>query len=506
MVSRSEKIIIASFGTMAALTAVHYFIYQGPGSYFDSSWIWYASLRNNLTLVIDFFILLALFSVAVFGFWSFVGNQKFNLFIFLLLLIFSVFTKPLGSADMSFYYSQGKVAAENRNTFVVNWKKIPFGDKSIKYFDEDQKSYPYGPITLTISHLFYDLSRGNMVVFAFLAKIFNLLGAVCCAVLVGFIRRMLGRAVVLQDEIYNYIISPFILFEVGVNGHLDPWFVVFVLLAILAAVKNLWQYVLPLLIIGIWIKYLPIIFLPIFLFWFLNRVTKNNLPKMLWITIVGIFLATSITFASWYPYWQGPEVFSGITKQFSIVNLSPSINTPVYILEKLLSTGPELIRNFGLQILAIFRIIIFAFVVYLAFPIAKNTILKVSKRERVEDVYFIKALYLASLLYLYLVQKTFWPWYLILPFFIGWILIGIEKSPWISLVQKYFYAPLLIYYLINFILDVLYFRYLTNYGLGYLSVFMLRESISLIYALVCIFPLYYIIRWRKNNYEYKSAP
>lgn len=464
--------------------------------YFESSWIFCAAQASGVMKALSI-LLITVFvgSLIVSGYalWKkYEARELANkplIFLAITYIFLAIITVPFGSSDTSYYFSAGASAHGGLNPYVDDWML----DKSFVGSDVVSKIYgfSYGPIMLTFFKWLYEVSFHNAAIFVTIWKLFLAAVLVC----VGWATHRLLQAqeikIVRASFLIFWLSQPLLLFEVLVNGHFDVLWLLFILLAIRAAIHKRWWIVIPALIIGIWIKFLPLLVAPFFALWWWQETTRFTWKKQLSQAIFGCLLGAGITIISWHGLWQGFKVFNLIALQskwavdsaFSVIyySLKPIFawmfhDRAHWVLTRSVQGGLVLLVG------------------YLLWPYIKKIFLVLLKKYSLTPEQYIKMMFFSFFVYLSLWQKSFWPWYA------AWIIpLGIlayEQSRnvllgrilvWISLVPLSFY-PL---WLLNW--------YVRNTD-AVPELWFQQLFVTLVWG----YPLYLLFKLRKDNFGFSD--
>lgn len=391
---------------------------------------------------------------------------------------------PFGSSDMNYYFNAGKAIHEGINPYIQEW---PNRKDFVWPVEKNMvTSFSYGPLTASVFAWLYSLSD-NVVWFMIAWRVIMLGFFVGSGALVVTLLKLYGADFNPTAVRMLWFTQPLLLFEWLVNGHFDVVWLVFLLLAFWAAHFKKWWLAIPCLVIGIWVKFIPVFMLPWFVLWWWQGVNKGTWRPQLGQAAIGLVLGGLITVAAWYPYWVGPGVFNSliiqskwaVTSYFAII---------YYSLQPLfgwwLGTGAHW------YLTRVVHAALFAVVVYLLIPYVKQVWRLIFKKISWDDSAYLTAIFVTMLVYLFVWQKSFWPWYAawLLPF---GIILSVHKNNWyahkiavwISLAPLTFYPVWLINWFITGAdggskLWFYYFFVLTVSG----------------------YPLYLLFKWRQKKY------
>lgn len=453
---------------------------------FSTSWPFCTSLLSVQQNMLQFFILLLTFSVLVFGGKYLMQHLLLDkkkitkgVGLFLILSVFfSVFILPFTSNDLNYYFDVGATIEEGINPYTQDR-----ATQNNYIFDSEKDSangVMYGPITVALFQLFYKISQGNIFLFALLFKIFILITFFTVSILTWVLIKDLNIKINKNIFFIFFLTQPLVIWEWVVNGHFDGLWLIFVLLSILFANKGKWWLVITCLTMGIWIKFIPLLMVPWFALWWWQGLERGNYKKNILEIIVGIILSIFTTIFVWFKYWSGLEVFEAIAVQskwavnslFSVLYYS---FRPVF--EFLIG------QNYHWYLTRVLHLVLLVFLIYMVYPYIKKAFLILSKKIKLTPIEYIQAIFVTMLLYLFIWQKSFWPWYVVWLLPLGLILLSKNKYInkifiYISLVPLLFYIP---WMATATNAHKLWFFY---YAVG----------------LVMIYPLFQLYKWRKKDY------
>jgi hypothetical protein len=416
---------------------------------------------------------------------------KGKYYYFIIIVFLALLVVPFGSSDMSYYFNAGKAMENGLNPYVQDWPN----QKDFIFPVEKNiiTSFSYGPIVASMFRFLYAASGGSVLMFMILWRIITLLFFIICACLLYKLIKLYKLNLTWENFFVLWFTQPLLLFEWIVNGHFDVFWLVFLLLALLFSFSKQWWLVVPCLTIGIWFKFIPIFMVPWFVLWWWQGVARDNWYKQLTQAVVGLFLGAVITYFSWLPYWTGFGVFKSVIIQSKWAVIS-------YFAIIYYSLKPSFVLFLGdnahWYLTRITHAVLLSVALYLVWPYVKKIIQLIVKKQKWQDLDFITAIFITMFTYLFIWQKSFWPWYgaWLLPF---GIILSLKKqgSPyvrsiigWISLSPLTFYAV----WIINWMKT-------GNDGgnqLWFYYYFVLTVS---------AYPLYLIFNWRKKNYFLDSG-
>ncbi len=406
------------------------------------------------------------------------NKKAYLLIIFFIICAFLI--APFGSGDTIYYFNAGKAVENGINPYTESWSIA-------NYFFSPNNTMTigvmYGPIILFGFKVIYKISLGNPLIFIILWKLLMILALIIAGFLIFKLIKIYSPDSDKRIFYFFWLTQPLILFEWIVNGHFDALWLIPILLAFIFSHKKQWWLTIIFLTISIWIKFIPLLITPWFILWWWQDLNKNNYSKKSMEAILGISISTLITYFAWLPFWQGMKVFQPLILQskwavFSIFStayytLQPSFNSLLtnqshWILTRLI--------HLSLLIVAI----------YFAYPLFKKAFLVLFKKIPLKESDYILAIFISLLIYLFIWQKSFWPWYITWIIPLGLIVYNHKKNIylekiliWLSLSPLFFYA----------------IQMLTSTKTHQLWIFY--------YVVITImaYPLWQLIKWRKNNYD-----
>lgn len=387
---------------------------SGSPCYFQTNWLHCGkvlSLGGKIEVFVLFTAIVACFVITGWQMWKRFkepGLEKSKLsWWFMALPLLAVFVLPLGSSDTSYYFSAGRAFSEGTNAYVAPW--VVTKDFGFPVPVNTITGFSYGPIIALLFQGLYRLSGGSLLIFLLLWKVFLVLvligsGLVVVRLVGSTENTSQGRATTLLF----WVAQPMLLFEWVVNGHFDGLWLLTILGAIWAARVRKWWLVVPLLAIGTWIKFLPILVAPFFVLWWWQSLNGTTWKKYVVQMVVGVVGGLIITLLSWWPYWAGPSVFASIVVQskWAVISVFACVYYTLKPLAELIFGGNAhwyLTRaaQGGLAIV----------LVYLLYPLIKKSCLVLVRRLRLEDGEYVQMIFIFLLLYLMVWQKSFLPWY-----------------------------------------------------------------------------------------------
>ncbi len=397
---------------------------------------------------------------------------------------------PFGSSDMSYYFAAGRAQVGGLNIYTESW----YMEKDFVYPVPHDTiiGFSYGPIIAHLFRMLYQISGGEIVWFMLYWKMF-MLGCIIAAVfLIKKLIQTLGSSIDKKALYAVFLLQPLVLFEILVNGHFDVLWILAVLAAIIYAHKKRWSLVIPLLIVGVWVKFVPALMAPFFLLWWWQSFTKENWKIQVRETILGIFLGGLVSVVAWYSYWEGFSVFKSVLIQskWAVMSLFASFYfslKPLFV---------SLFHDNAHQVLTrLVHGLVFVLFVYFLWPYVKKVIAIIRKKTVWSTSEYIAAMFVFLLVYLLVWQKSFLPWYGLwfLPF--GLVLYSTHKSVLVLRIIRWLTISPFVYYLL-WLLD----WYLTRTDAGS-EVWFYWSIVTVVF----LYPLHNLLVWRKHSFEIKES-
>ncbi len=462
--------------------------------FFQSSTLLCPAVLSVNEKIVSLLIVIVMTSVfALFGWklWSILKKMdispKFKKISALIAFLFisAILVVPFGSSDMSYYFAAGRAQNQGLNIYHDHWQM----EKEFVYPVpmSDIIGFSYGPI---IAHAFsglYQISNNESVWFMVMWKLLMATSVVLCGYSIYRLISLLDGKVDKKLIYAVFLLQPLLVFETVVNGHFDVLWLICVLEAIIAAHKKKWIWVIPLLVIGIWIKFVPALIAPFFLLWWWQSITKENWKKQLWRTVGGVVLGVVITTLVWHKYWIGPEVFQSVVIQskWAVMSLFAVIYFSLKpLFESVFGSNAHWILTRGVHV-AVFTV--FA---YVLFPYFKKVFSILRKKMVWETGDYIAGMFVFLLVYLLVWQKSFLPWYGLWFLPLGIVLYSIYQNPYLLRITRWITLSPFIYYLL-WLVD----WFFTHTDAG--------SELWFYYAMVGIvflYPFSIILEWRASGF------
>ena len=403
--------------------------------------------------------------------------KKQLMVIFLIISIFAIIAAPFTSSDVIYYYHIGRAVASGINPYLSYWtieNKFYFPQVS-----EQVSGVMYGPLTVYLFFFVYKIVLGSLSAFVITWKaLMVILFYACSLLLMKIIRQEEDGAN--ENAIWLWLFNPLVIWEWLVNGHFDAFWILPLLAAISFAYKKKWFLVSVVLTIGIWIKFIPIIITPLFILWWLKSSEKIVEKIKTAVFIILFFLFSTILF--WSKFWGGVATIKPLIIQ-SKWALQSFFALIYYSLLPFFQTW--LGDNAHYYLTRLVHLLLLVLVFTLFFTLLRNGVRNLFKKENWSNISYVNSIFLTLFIYLFVWQKSLWPWYAVwlLPLLIIMIQdlknVGAKKIfIWLSVAPLFFYIPWMLMDKSEF---QLWFSWL---------------SVLLIVA----YPLVELFKWRKNSY------
>lgn len=285
-------------------------------------------------------ILLFLLYFNYFFLWRYFNDRELSEKSLRKVLIFSVlftltlvFLVPKSGGDFYHYiFEDAVLVSYQQNPYLVAPVDLP--QEPLSWLS-NWRNLPsqHGPFKFFLTQPAYYISQGLVVPAVFLYKLLYAFFFIASIFLVYKILKYLSRPWT-NFALMLFAWNPLIVLAPHISGGNDILLLFWMLLAVYMAVTNRFHLATIFLTLSILVKYVTIIFLPIFLVYYLFQET-SFISKL---TSLGrhllIFSATSLLL--FLPFWQGPEIFAGtlwVGKYFS------ANSVPGFLYMSLVSSG-----------------------------------------------------------------------------------------------------------------------------------------------------------------------
>lgn len=440
---------VAGWLTALAWTAVAYFVQTSKNCSALSHYNLIEAPLAWLFLTITIF----LFSLSAVQAYGLVSNgslapiSRVGKYTPIVLAGLALLVVPFNTHDISFYFGAGQAAHRGLNVFTAQWSMVdsfycPGVNSSIT-------GIMYGPLTVLFIEFIYFLSGAQPILFIFFWKLWMLLGMVIAGQLTFYLVRyhsiFIDQATFIDQGRFNLLwyAQPILLWHWVANGQFDVWWFIMVLAAFILAIRGQWAGVIICLLVGIWIKFIPLLMAPWFALWWWQSIGRENWKVAVTRLGAGVLGTGIITWLSWKPFWQGFVVFKATILQSKwAVN---SLFAALYFTLKPLAVA-ALDARAHLALTSLLQGGLLLLALFMVWPLITKSLPVVLRRARWQPVDFIQAIFISMLVYLIFWQKSFWPWYIswLLPLGIILFFISAAKSlrwltVWLSVAPLFFY-------------------------------------------------------------------
>ncbi len=467
-------------------------IIQG-NCFFQNSWLGCASDASPAIHAVMWLIICVFVGVFIIGGYmlfrscliDYDMNEKYLKIATVVCLLAACVALPVGSGDVSYYYAAGQAVQAQKNIFIEPWARQ--NQFAFPNTAADISGFTYGPITASIFRTFYQISGNSFLVFTLIWKALSLASLVALGMIVRHIVRTYFPVTNTRYFMYFWLMQPLVLFEVVVNGHFDIVWLVCVLIAIWLVLRKKWFWVVPALVIGIWIKFVPLLLAPVFALWWWSD-TKSTLWLRYTVAVAGgLGVGGVLTYVAWKPFWHGFAVFNSLILQskWAVNSLFSALYftaQPLFVL--ILKTQAHWYLTRFVQGALVLLI------VYLLYPILVRTLKVLVRKQSLGVPDGVAFIFIGLVVYLAVWQKSFWPWYTIwlMPF--AMLLLGYKNiyvnqiMIWVSVVPLVQYA---LWMLVFFVSKTDAATQIWYAYVNFLSLWAL--------------PLYWLVKWRKRSYQ-----
>lgn len=479
-------LIFFVWGLLAAITGIQLNKVLAYHCFFLNNWPFCSASISTIDQVVQIGLLIGV--ITFFAWFSYQLYHQFFLKITTIdwslvvwpSLIAAVLILPFGSSDFQYYFGLGQAVHDGVNPYTSSFlvqHPFLFVEPGIDY--SFALTTMYGPIVVSLLAFIVQFSFDSLILFTVYWK-FLMLG-VFLFIGLWFKNKFFNHKLSLFFWPF-WLLQPLILWEWLANGHFDGLWLIFVLWAVILAKRGLWWAVVIVLTIALWIKLVPILFLPWFCLWWWQGLNKNNWLKQCSLMMVGLLVGGLVSVLVWLPYWQGFKVFQPLILQSKWV-VNSLFGFIYYGLEPVAWLIWGSAAHFWLTRLV--HGLLFLISLYFLWPYAKKVWLLIIKKITWQPADYYQAMFISLLVFISIWQKSFWPWYMIwlLPF--GWLVLNesvnghlLKAVRWLS------WSPLL-FYVINLaaggdLWNIWFFLFIVVVIIGY--------------------PLWQIYQWRKVNY------
>ncbi len=298
--------------------------------------------RPQASLIYILFIVFA-FTLFLCNLWLFFSNKigltylKYSSISNVIILIFAY---PFLSSDIFNYIFDAKILVTyNLNPYTHKALDFP-SDDWIRFMRWTHRYSPYGPLWLIYSLVPFTFGFGKFILTLFSFKIFIGVFHLINTYIIYQILKQLNPNKVHFGTAF-YALNPLFLIEGVVNAHNDIILATFLLLSIYFIVNKSKLLSIITLVLGFFIKYVPILNLPWLVYFFSKKDNNYNRLLILNIMTLGIFTyiistlrieipfiskgSTQVQFQPWYLFWTLPYLALIQKKELAIVAIILSV-------------------------------------------------------------------------------------------------------------------------------------------------------------------------------------
>ena len=307
---------------------------------------------------------------------------------------------PIFSIDLFEYIIRGRILGiYNANPYVyapVNFSKDILYDV---IFWKDQPMI-YGPVWAYLVTSAVSIAKDSIFLSQFLVKSILLIFHISLSYVIFAISKHVGSKEG-KEIMLSYLLNPFILVMVLVDGHMDTVMMCFLALSILMLFRRRIYFSFFLLAMSILTKYFPIIFIPFYLV-YLWEGRKNNV-RYFWEIFLAFVLMAGSAALLYGPLWVGLETFSAL----KIVGTGFDTNTFPYI-------AYSVIQSLGIDISEKF----FRYMSYAAFFLVYVSIFVVFVKAKDKGRALLASVFWIFAAYIFLASFQLGAWYFmwVIPF------------------------------------------------------------------------------------------
>ncbi|WP_459909932.1 hypothetical protein [Desulfotomaculum defluvii] len=330
----------------------------------------------------------------------------------LLFTVIFILLFPFACEDVYYYIASGQLQyTYQENPYlktphqIIGWQEDPFLSTTGWGFLLN----PYGPLWNMVTALLVSLAAERLWLALLILKVFAGILHMINLFLIGYAAKELNLKPTQAMVVYGW--NPLLLFELPGHAHNDVLLLTFLILAFICLATTRATFVLPLLTISAMVKYTSVLLGPPIALWLILKKKYLSL-------VVSTTLLILLVLLVWAPYWEGIETLAGLFRQMNFY----SIKSLHYLLFMGLSQWFANIPNTqAFQISS--RIFLGIFGVLYAYMLYHLW----SKREPASISGLVKLCIVIFILYLFLINKWFQPWYFC--WFIPLLALCKETSP-----------------------------------------------------------------------------
>lgn len=231
-----------------------------------------------------------------------------------------IFFYPLTSTDIYDLTFRAHITSRGGNPLTAipfDFRYYPDGSKDqlyafVAWFNDPS---PYGPAWEALAALASRFAGADLLTNLFAFKLIALLSLTACVALVVAIARQIGRPPL--RAYYIFAASPLVLFDAIGNGHNDLTLVAALLLGIFLLLRGWVWAALPAFAIGVLIKFIPLLLLPLVLIYVLRRWGWANAAYHI---TIGAVTSLALVVAFYAPFWSGWQTIAPLQRTALFTN------------------------------------------------------------------------------------------------------------------------------------------------------------------------------------------
>ena len=238
-------------------------------------------------------------------------------------VIILIFAYPFLSSDLFNYIFDAKILITyHLNPYTHEALDFP-NDDWIRFMRWTHRYSPYGPLWIVLSCVPAILGFGKFILNFLMFKIFIAIFHLVNTLLIYKILKKTDPKILLFGTAF-YTLNPLFLIEGVVNAHNDVLIATFLIFSVYFLIHKKNLHSLSMLVLGFFIKYIPILNLPWLLFIFFSK--EKNYKRHIYLCLItlGIFTyvfstfgpdipfiskgSTQVQFQPWYLFWTLPFI------------------------------------------------------------------------------------------------------------------------------------------------------------------------------------------------------
>ncbi len=264
-----------------------------------------------------------------------------------------IFFYPLTSTDIYDLTFRAHITNRGGNPLTAipfDFRYYPDGSKDhlygfVAWFNDPS---PYGPAWEALAAFANLFAGADLLASLFAFKLIALLSLIACTVLVVAIARQIGSPPL--RTYYVFAASPLVLFDAIGNGHNDLTLVAAMLLGVYLLLRGWLGLALPTFTLGVLIKFVPLLLLPLVLIYVLRRWGWATAARHF---AIGAALSVALLIAFYAPFWDGWQTIAPLQRTALFTN---SLAAAWVKAINLLGVGLSTARTLALGLAALFTV------------------------------------------------------------------------------------------------------------------------------------------------------